>query len=219
MKTKLYDTNAQEIGTVLLPKDIFDVAINPVLLRHAVAIQEANARVIRAHTKGRGEVSGGGRKPWRQKGTGRARHGSIRSPLWRGGGVAHGPRKEKRYSKKINKKAKRKALCMALSSKAADGELYVLDSLQVASGKTKEAKSLISKFLEKAKLSNPSVLVITSSNDKSLVRSMRNIPRVKTIGATSLNVRDILKYKLLLMPKDALKVIQETYASNKAINK
>ena len=129
MKVSVYNQEGKEVGKVLLPKEIFEVKVNPDLVHQVVVCQMANRRQPIAHTKDRGEVRGGGRKPWSQKGTGRARHGSIRSPLWIGGGVTFGPRKEKIFKKKIPKKMRRKALFMVLSGKAKENLLLVLDKL------------------------------------------------------------------------------------------
>lgn len=213
MHIKVYDQNAKEIGTTTLPSDIFDVEVNLDVLHLAVVAQEANARVVRANTKGRSEVSGGGKKPWRQKGTGRARHASIRSPLWKGGGVAHGPKKEKVYGKKINKKVRQAALRMALTSKARDKELFVVDSLQFTSVKTKEISVMLDHFSNMAKDGKrPTFLVVTDTNDTPFIRAAKNISGAGTISAKSLNVRDVLKYKLVLLSKDAIKVISETFS-------
>lgn len=212
MRVKVYDKQAKEVGQATLPGDVFDVAINLDVLHQAVVTQEANARVVYANTKGRGEVSGGGKKPWRQKGTGRARHASIRSPLWKGGGVAHGPRKEKIYGKKMNKKARQAALRMALTSKARDKELFVVDSLQFPSVKTKEISIMLGHFSNIVKdVKRPTFLVVCGTNDAPFIRAVRNISHARTISAKSLNVRDALKYKFLLLPKEAIKVISETF--------
>ena len=136
-----------QAGTVVSTRKpnaaVFDVKINPAVVQQAVVAQQANARPVLAHTKGRGDVSGGGKKPWRQKGTGRARHGSIRSPLWRGGGVTFGPTAERNFKLKINKKVRRKAILMSLSSKAADERIVLLDSLTLTAIKTKTLVSVL----------------------------------------------------------------------------
>src|SRR3990167_5709829 len=129
MEAVVYNTSGAENGRVSLPDEIFDVKWNAVLDHQVVVSMQGNARAMTAHTKTRGEVRGGGKKPWRKKGTGRARHGSIRSPLWVGGGVTHGPLKEKSYERKVNKKMRIKALYTVLSRKAKDGEIILLDAL------------------------------------------------------------------------------------------
>lgn len=206
----IYNTEGKKVGTAKLPPEIFDVKINPDLIQQAVVTQRANARQILAHTKDRSEVRGGGKKPWRQKGTGRARHGSIRSPLWRGGGVTFGPRKERIFKKKINKKMKRKALFMVLTSKVKDNELILLDKLELKEPKTK----LMTNVLEKVK-SSKSVLIVIPKSDANIIRAARNIPHIKTLLADSLNVIDLLSFKYLLMPEDAIKVIEKTYGTVK----
>src|SRR3989338_3994717 len=146
MKVKIYNQSAKETGTVELPDSVFGLKWNADLVHQVVTSQAANLRRGTAHAKDRAQVRGGGRKPWRQKGTGRARHGSIRSPIWRGGGVTHGPLKEKNYAKKINKKMAKKAFYTVLSAKARDNEIIVLDDLKFAEPKTKLAAEMFSKF-------------------------------------------------------------------------
>lgn len=206
MQVGLYSQSGEKIGSVELPDAIFNVAVNPNLVHQAVVTQMANARKPLAHAKGRGEVRGGGKKPWRQKGTGRARHGSIRSPIWKGGGVTHGPTKEKVYSKKINKKAKRKALAMALSSKAKDGELLVLDSISLDAAKTKKMKEIFDKIPAKG-----SILLVQPDSNKDLVRATKNLSFVDLVRADNLNLIDILEKKYLVLLKEAIPVIEKTY--------
>lgn len=150
MELKVYNQKAEEVGKIKLSEAVFGLSWNPDLVHQVMTAMRANQRKGTAHAKTRAEVRGGGRKPWRQKGTGRARHGSIRSPLWRGGGVTFGPTKEKVYSQKINKKMKRKALFVALSQKARDNEILILDDWKLKTPKTKEA-SAIMKSLSKIK--------------------------------------------------------------------
>lgn len=206
MTTKLYNQSGEEVGTVELPDKIFNLKVNSDLLHQAVVSQMANARRPLAHAKGRGEVRGGGKKPWRQKGTGRARHGSIRSPIWKGGGVTHGPTKDKVYSRKMNKKARQKALFMALSSKVKDGRLVVIDSVVLGQLKTKKMKEVLDKISPQKK---GSILFIQP--DTGLIRAIRNLPFAKAIRADSLNVVDILKKKYLVLLKEAIPVIEKTY--------
>lgn len=195
----------------MLPKEIFDVKLNPDLVHQAYVAQISSSRQVSASTKTRAERRGGGRKPWRQKGTGRARAGSIRSPIWRKGGVTFGPNKDRIYAKKINKKAKRKALFMVLSTKVKDKELILVDNLKLTKVKTSQmVKVLNSLFKDKI-----TVLVATAGKNEAVVRANRNIPSTKTIRADSLNVVDLLSYKYLLMPKEAVKVIKEVYLKNK----
>jgi large subunit ribosomal protein L4 len=208
-----YNLEGEKTGTMELSEKVFGLEINNDLIYQAITTQLANRRVPLAHTKGRGEVRGGGRKPWRQKGTGRARHGSIRSPIWRGGGITFGPRKEKVFAKKINKKAKRKALLMALSSKVKDKELVVLEKLELTKPKTKLMAELISKLSKKTKTPK-SILIATSKKDENLIRANQNLPYTKTISGDSLNVIDLLSFKYLLLDKQAVKKIEKTYGPN-----
>jgi len=209
-KIAVYNIEGKKTGTATLPAEIFDIEMNTDLVHQVVVTQLANKRQVAAHTKDRSEVRGGGRKPWRQKGTGRARHGSIRSPIWRGGGIAFGPTKERNFKKKINKKMKRKALFMVLSSKVKDNELILLDKLEVKEPKTKLMAEILNKVKsQKSKVKN--ILIVIPKSDVNIVRASRNIPRIKTIRADSLNILDLLSFKYLLMPKEAIRVIQETY--------
>jgi large subunit ribosomal protein L4 len=220
MKVKLYNQSGEEIGTVELPAKIFNLEINPDLIHQAVVTQTALSRKILAHTKGRSEVRGGGKKPWRQKGTGRARHGSIRSPIWKGGGVTHGPLKEKNYSKKINKKAKQKALFMALASKAKDGELAVIDQISLSETKTKKMKEIFDKIsaiwigYKKDKKKQSSILLVQPDSNKDLIRAARNLPFLELARADSLNVIDVLENKYLVLLKEAIPAIEKTYLKN-----
>lgn len=205
-----YNMEGKKIGTATLPPEIFDVKMNTDLVHQAVVAQLANSRQKLAHTKDRGEVRGGGIKPWRQKGTGRARHGSIRSPIWRGGGVTFGPTKERIFKKKINKKMKRKALFMVLTSKVKDDELVLLDKLEIKEPKTKLMAKVLEKLLEKKQ---KSALVVIPKKDENIIKANRNIPYIKILRADSLNVLDLLSFKYLLMPKEAIKVIEKTYGT------
>lgn len=208
----IYNTEGQEVDKINLPQEIFGLKINQDLVKQAVEAQMSQARIPYAHAKDRSEVRGGGKKPWRQKGTGRARHGSIRSPIWRGGGVTHGPRKEKDFSKKINKKMKRQALLMVLSGKAKDGEIVVLDDLKLEQPKTKLMANIVKSLKFKVKSDiDKGGLVVIPVKDENVIRATRNIPKFSTIGARSLNVVDLLSYKYLLMPKGAIEIIKKTY--------
>ncbi len=208
MKVDVYNLEGEKVGMTLLPKEIFEVKVNPDLIHQVVVSQMTNRRSVIAHTKGRGKVRGGGRKPWRQKGTGRARHGSIRSPLWRGGGVTFGPTKERVFKKKINKKIKRKALFMTLSAKAKNNLLIILDKLELDRAKTK----LMAKILEKLPCDNKSSLIALPTIDKNIILATRNLPRIETIEARNLNCLDLLSFKYLIMPKESIKVIKEIFA-------
>ena len=213
MKIPVYNQEGKEIGNTLLPKEIFEVKLSPDLLHQVVVSQMANRRQKSAHAKDRSEVRGGGRKPWRQKGTGRARHGSIRSPLWRGGGVTFGPRKERVFKKEIPKKMRRKALFMVLSEKAKNNFLIVLDDLKMPTVPTQEKIKTkeVSGFLKKLPCGAGSRLVALPEYDKKIVLAARNIPKTATIEARNLNALDLLNYKYLLMSKETIKKIKEIF--------
>jgi len=212
MKQVIYNQKGEEIEKVELPADIFGLELNKDLVHQVVVTQMANARKVIAHTKDRSERRGGGRKPWRQKGTGRARHGSIRSPIWRGGGISFGPTKERVFTKKINKKMKQKALFMALSSKVRDKEMVLLDKLEIKEAKTKSMTSILNNLKDKLKKDlTKSVLIVLPKTDLKVIRANNNIAKTKTIRADSLNVLDILNYKYLLMVQDGIDVIKKTY--------
>ncbi|MFH1171755.1 MAG: 50S ribosomal protein L4 [bacterium] len=208
---KVYNHEGAVIGTKELPKSIFSVQASPALLRRAVEAQQRNSRPIVAHTKTRSEVRGGGRKPWRQKGTGRARHGSIRSPIWVGGGVTFGPRNTKNYTIRINRKERRKALLMGLSEKAQSEKVVLLDALKLSSPKTKQFALLLNKLPVRGR----STLVIQPAREEQLIRAARNIPNVTTIAANSLNIVDVLRHEYLLLPSDGLAMIEKLYQMTK----
>ena len=208
----IYIHEGKVVGQAELPAEIFDVPMNKDLVHQVVVAQMANARPVLAHTKDRSEVRGGGAKPWRQKGTGRARHGSIRSPIWRGGGVTFGPTKERVFAKKINKKMKRKALLMVLSSKVRDKEIVLLDKLELAQAKTKHIMEVFNNLKAKIKKDlTKGTLIVLLTSDQKTIRATKNIPKIKTIRADSLNVLDILSCRYLLIPQEAVKIIQEIY--------
>ncbi len=188
-------------------KEIFEIKLNTDLVHQVVLAQTANQRQGSAKVKTRAEKRGGGRKPWRQKGTGRARVGSIRSPIWRGGGVTFGPTTEKVFKKRIPKKMRRKALFMVLSVKAKENLLLVLDKLEIEKPKTK----VMAKVLNKLFLKKGSGLIVLPEINKNVILSVKNIPKTGTIQAKDLNVLDLLSYKYLIMPKDAIKIIKETF--------
>jgi len=215
MKVIIYNQNAEETGSLELPEKIFNLKWNDDLVHQVVTSMQANKRVVVAYAKGRGEVRGGGRKPWRQKGRGRARHGSIRSPIWKGGGVTHGPTKEKDYSQKINKKMKKKAFLTALSQKLRDNEILFLDKINLTQPKTKEANNIIKSIskisgFEKlaTKKKNKAILALPKKDEK-VSRSFRNIPGLKIYETRNLNVLDLLTYKYLILtePQENLSLI------------
>lgn len=211
MKISVYNQNAESVGEIEVSDKIFAVKPSIHLLAETVRIQAANARKGLANTKNRGQVSGGGRKPWKQKGTGRARVGSTRSPIWRHGGVTFGPTSDRNWSLKINKKAKTKALFMSLSDKAKDGKLVVIDAVNLEAPKTKEFVKIMQAFHSKlTTLGRKQMMVMPKKND-SLVRASRNLPEITPTLATSLNVTDILKADAMFILKDSLAVIEKTY--------
>lgn len=204
MEINLYNQKAEEIGKISLPENIFGLPWKQELVHQVSVSMQANQRTPVAHVKGRGEVRGGGKKPWPQKGTGRARHGSSRSPIWVGGGVTHGPTKEKDYSKKINKKMKKSAFYTALSQKLRDKEILFLDKIILNQPKTKEAVEIFKKIssiknFEKilSKRKNRAIIIL-SKKDDNLIRGFRNLAGVKVSEARNLNVLDLLKYKFLV---------------------
>ncbi len=192
---------------VTLDKKLFNVDINPVVVQQAVRTTQANRRQVIAHAKDRSEVRGGGRKPWRQKGTGRARHGSIRSPLWIGGGVTFGPTTERNFSLQINKKTKRKALRMSLTDKAQEQKIIVIDSLSLEKISTKA----IATMLKKLKVTTSALLVLANV-DQTIIASSNNIPNLDTIQADSLNTEAVLAHDILIVTKDGLQVMSKTFA-------
>jgi len=215
----VYNIKAEKKGVAKLPTEIFDIEIDDNLIHRVVASQLTNRRQLISFVKDRGEVRGGGRKPWRQKGTGRARHGSIRSPIWRAGGVTFGPTKERTFKGKINKKMKQKALFMTLTSKLSDKELILLDKLEIKEPKTKLMAGILDNIFDKKqetrnKKQTRSILIVTSKKDENIIRANKNISYTKILRADSLNVLDLLSFKHLLMPKDAIKIIKETYLKN-----
>ncbi len=204
-KVSVYNMEGKEVGTMDLNDSIFAVEINEHLVHMAVVQQLANNRQGTQKAKTRSEVSGGGRKPWRQKGTGHARQGSTRSPQWTGGGVVFAPT-PRDYSFKLNKKEKRAALKSVLTSAVNDNKFIVVDELKLDAIKTKDfAKVLTNLNVDKA-------LVVLDSNDQNVVMSAKNIPTVKTALTNTINVYDILKYNTVVVTKAAVDQIQEVYA-------
>ena len=201
----VYNIEGKEVGTIDLNDAVFGVEVNEHLVHMAVVNQLANNRQGTQSAKTRSEVSGGGRKPWRQKGTGHARQGSTRSPQWTGGGVVFAP-KPRDYSFKMNKKEKRAALCSALSSKVAESQIIVLDEFKLDEIKTK-------KFVEVMNnLKASKALVVLEGENKNVVLSGRNIPTVKVTATNEINTYDVLKYETLVVTKAAVEKLEEVYA-------
>ncbi len=202
MQVPVYNVQGEQVSETELRDDIFAVPINEALMHQALVRQLANARLGTHKTKTRGQVRGGGRKPWRQKGTGRARQGSIRAPQWRGGGTVFGPQ-PRSYRQKMPRKMRRQALRSALSVKAADGQIIVLDALEMAEPKTKRIKEILRNLDIET-----SALILLPQPDEIILRSVRNLPQVRTLVARYLNVRDLLKYDRLIVPLASLQVIE-----------
>lgn len=215
MEFPVYNQEAEQVGTIELADGVFGLPMNQDLLYQVVTSQVANQRQVVAHAKGRGEVRGGGKKPWRQKGTGRARHGSIRSPIWRGGGKSHGPTKDANFKKQINKKMIHKALKVALSSKARDGQIVIVDSLKMEVPKTKEMAVVMKRFtsLMGGKLNN--ILLVTPTDSGAVYKSARNLPYLDTIEARNLNPLSLLSANRILLSKDSLAIIEKQWGSSK----
>jgi large subunit ribosomal protein L4 len=207
LKVKVYNTRSEVVDSKELNPAIFDVEIKPEVMHRVVEAQLANRRGSYAVVKDRSQVRGGGKKPWRQKGTGRARAGSIRSPLWRGGGITFGPQKNRNFGKKINKKEKRKAIFMALASKVKEDRFVLIDDLKVEKIKTKDFVNILKKLPSKEE----KALILYDKPSEQLLKSARNIQNIKTLKADSLNIFDVLKYDWLIMPIAALEVIEKTY--------
>lgn len=216
MEVDIYNQEGEKKGKIKLNEKIFGLKMNPSLLYEAVRYYQINSRQNTAKTKDRSEVSGGGRKPWRQKGTGRARHGSIRSPLWRGGGVTFGPNPEKKYEIKMNKKAKRKAIFGVLSEKLKDKEILFLDKIKIEKPKTKEGIKLLDNLSKIIKdIKEKKCIFILKKKDDNFLKAISNIKKVFTIPSNSLNPYFLLKAKYLIIEKGALEVIEENYLKDK----
>ncbi len=207
MKAIVYNQKGEKVEEVDLPEKIFGVKLNTNLLHQVVVSQMANKRQSNAHTKDRGDVSGGGKKPWRQKGTGRARHGSIRSPLWIGGGVTFGPTNEKNYKKIIPKKIKRKALFIALSEKFRNNTLIVIDNIKIKKTKTKEMAQALDLLFKNLKLEKAKTFIALPEYNENIIKSVRNIKNFETIQSKDLNALDLLNSKYLIMPLKSIEAI------------
>jgi large subunit ribosomal protein L4 len=203
MQMEVYDKQNKKVDTIELSDQIFKAKWNPSLVHQVLAAETANRRKPYAAVKDRREVRGGGKKPWAQKGLGRARHGSIRSPIWIGGGVTHGPRADKDYGKKVNKKMKRSAIHSVLSRKASEGEIKIIDDLSLADHKTKNFAGILKIFFK----TRTSLLVVPRKENKEILRAARNVPKTKVIFPDSLSVSDCLTYENIFFEKEAVKEI------------
>ena len=212
IKVKVYNQSAAPVKDLELSAKFFGLKANADLLHQAVVTQQANERQVLAHTKDRSEVRGGGKKPWKQKGTGRARVGSSRSPLWIGGGVTFGPTKDRNFSKKLNKKMRQKAIMMALSDKIAQSSLVLLDSLKMAEFKTKQFNAMLVAF-EKGILpaDRRNLLVINGEKDEKTRYSGRNLKGVTIINPENINIVDLLTCRQVLMTEEGIKALELQY--------
>jgi len=207
---KVYNQEGKEISEIKLNEAIFGLPWNDDLVHQAVRVAFANQRPVLASTKDRSEVRGGGRKPWRQKGTGRARHGSIRSPLWKGGGVTFGPTTERNFKLKINKKMAQKAFLTALSGKARDNEILILDDLKLSAPKTKEMAKVIKNF---SQIKN--ALLIMPESNENVKRAGNNLPNLGIININNLNILDVLKYQYVILTKSGIEYLTKKYVTSK----
>jgi large subunit ribosomal protein L4 len=217
MNTKLeanvYSQEGKEVSKIALPETVFGSTWNADLVHEVVVSMQGNARANTAHTKNRGEVRGGGKKPWKQKGTGRARHGSSRSPIWAGGGVAHGPRNERDYTRKINKNTKAKALASVLSQKFSEGKIIFIDALTFGAPKTAEARKFLTALssIESVKdigtKKANAALVVLSDRDLDAELSFRNMGNVEVMNVKDINPVALLTYKYVVVakPEESLK--------------
>jgi large subunit ribosomal protein L4 len=212
LKIKVYNQAAEPVKDLELSANIFNVEASHELLHQAMVAQMANCRQVLAHTKDRSEVSGGGKKPWKQKGTGRARAGSSRSPIWIGGGVTFGPTKDRNFKKKINQKMKQKAMFMVLSDRVKNNAMIVVDSLELAEFKTKKFNEILS-AIEKKILNNDrrDVLIINDAKDDKVKYSGRNLTGTKIINLENVNLIDLLNYKNLLLTENAVAAFTKRY--------
>lgn len=220
MEATIYNVSGKTAGKVTLSKDVFGLPWNADLVHEIVRLMNSNSRTNIAHAKTRGEVRGGGKKPWKQKGTGRARHGSTRSPIWVGGGVAHGPRNDKNFERKINKKARVKALCTILSRKFKDGEVLFIDSVSMKEPKTKDAKAILASlstikgYEMISSKKNNSAIIALDKKVASVEKSFRNFGNVRVEEFRNINPVSILNHKYLIVanPEVSLKALSDKTA-------
>lgn len=211
MEAPVFNTQGEKAGSVSLPENIFGLPWNADLVHQVVVSMQANLRTGTAHTKDRGEVRGGGRKPWQQKGTGRARHGSIRSPIWKGGGVAHGPRNDKIYTRKINRQMVQKALLISLSRKHRDGQIIFVDAIEMKEPKAKAGHAVLAAlgragFVTKKK--NAALIALPNAN-QSVIKSFRNFANINLTEVRNLNPVSVLgsKYLIIVGPQAAIETL------------
>lgn len=224
LEANLYSQEGKELSRIALSEKVFGVAWNADLVHEVVVSMQGNARANTAHTKFRGEVAGGGKKPWRQKGTGRARHGSTRSPIWPGGGVAHGPRNDRDYGRKINKNARAKALATVFSQKFADGKVLFVEELSFEAPKTAQARGFLTAMSAVAgardlgtKKANAALLVFAGRNQNAEL-SFRNMGNIHVVSAKDVNPVDVLTYKYVVVakPDEVLKTLESRVSTKTA---
>lgn len=209
---KVYNAQGESTGEIQLSESVFGQPKNEALVHQAVVAQRANERQVLAHTKDRSEVRGGGKKPWRQKGTGRARVGSSRSPIWIGGGVTFGPTNRRNFSKGLNVKMKRQALRVVFSDKVSTKTLAILDELVMDDYKTKTFKAIIDSLREKVFAADKnSILIIDKMPNGMVKNSARNLSGVKLLGVDNINIVDVLKFRHIIVTKEAVAVLEERY--------
>jgi len=220
LEAKVFDMKGGDAGTVTLPENIFGLSWNADLVHQVVIAMQANARPNVAHTKDRGEVRGGGKKPWQQKGTGRARHGSSRSPIWKGGGITHGPRNDKNYAQKINRSMSQKALLVTLSRKLKDGEIIFVDSIHMDAPKASAGKAVLTAlgkhFSGFTKSKNAALIALPTRNIPTQ-KSFSNFGNIAVEEVRNLNPLSVLsaKYLVIASPKEAFETLAKKIASGK----
>ena len=218
VKTNIYNQNGDIVSELKLADDVFAVKIKEDLIHQAMVCQTSNDRQVLAHTKTKAEVRGGGKKPWKQKGTGRARAGSSRSPIWIGGGVTFGPRNDRNFSKKINKKMRQKAITMVLSDRFANGNMVVVDKVEMVDFKTKIFNGFIGKMEtifsnEKDQSNKRSILFVNDNKDEKIFKSARNLVGLNIINFENLNIVDLLKYRNLIVTESVAEAINKRYTN------
>ncbi|MFH1509329.1 MAG: 50S ribosomal protein L4 [bacterium] len=208
MEAKLLNSEGKDTGKQKLPASLFSVQVADDTIYKVLVAARSNKREIIANTKGRSDVRGGGKKPWKQKGTGRARHGSIRSPIWIGGGVTFGPSKERNYKRKVNRKERQKALLAILTAKAKEDKLLVVDDLNIKDVKTREMAKVISKLPVK----NKSLLIVLPKKDDKVYRASKNIQKVKVTNTDILDIIDLVSYEYLLVLPETINTLEKKFA-------
>jgi len=206
-KVKIYNSSGAAVKDKELSDLVFGVPVNNQVIKQVLTAQQANQRGNIAHTKDRSEVRGGGRKPWRQKGTGRARHGSNRSPLWSGGGVTFGPTNERNWKQKVNKVMRQKAITMALSDRLAHERMCVIDQFDLHEIKT----SAFRKILQALPVKEKKTLIVVNEKNEVIEKSARNLAKVKMIKVNNINIRDIMEYPNMLLTEAAIDTLQNVY--------